>query len=487
MLKKLLSLFLTLTLLLSLAAAAYAESEGPSEEAAVTAVEEAVEAPLSGSCGVGLSWQLAPNGDSPNPERTCYTLTISGAGAMEDYTYVDGVCQRPWSEYSYYITRIEAQSGVTRIGNYAFFDCGAYGYYNAGTAVRVSLPDSLTEIGSHAFYWCKLAELRIPAGVRGIGEYALGSTALTEAVLPEGLTEISGSLFMFCESLKSVTIPASVTSIGSNAFNDCVSLESVTIPASVTAIGSSAFNTCLNLREVTIPASVTSVGSAAFGNCSRLQSVTVLNPACRLFDYDPVEDEYSGFAALGNPGTAVIRGYPGSTAETYAGLRGHSFEPIETKNGMVTENGQTYIYKDGVRQTGLVSLNGKQYYASVKDGHVFMGVWVNAGGGKYYYCASDGHIMKGGRLTVAGKSYYVDKNGVRQTGVIQIGNLKFYFSVKDGHLMKGGLVTGPGGKQYYASAKDGHLMKGGWVNAGGGKRYLLDAEGVVIDRVIVVG
>jgi putative transposon-encoded protein len=49
-------------------------------------------------------------------------------------------------------------------------------------------------------------------------------------VIPESVTEIGSSAFYDCTSLESVVIPESVTEIGSSAFSDCTSLENIYIP-----------------------------------------------------------------------------------------------------------------------------------------------------------------------------------------------------------------------------------------------------------------
>ena len=117
----------------------------------------------------------------------------------------------------------------------------------------IHIPDSVTSIGSYAFYGCSsLTSITIGNSLKSIGEYA----------------------FCGCSSLVSITIPDSVTSIGNSAFVNCSSLTSITIPDSVTRIRNSAFSGCSGLTSITIPDSVTSIGDYAFAYCSSLTSIT---------------------------------------------------------------------------------------------------------------------------------------------------------------------------------------------------------------------
>jgi BspA type Leucine rich repeat region (6 copies) len=85
--------------------------------------------------------------------------------------------------------------------------------------------------------------------------------------------------------LTSITIPNSVTNIGDGAFYLCTSLTSVTIPNSVTNIGADAFNNCHSLTSVMIPNSVSSIGGGVFFNCYSLISVTIPNSVPNIGDH----------------------------------------------------------------------------------------------------------------------------------------------------------------------------------------------------------
>lgn len=75
---------------------------------------------LSGTCGDGLTWQIADN-----------TLVISGTGAMYDYT---ADSPAPWLAHKLNFSRVIVQEGVTSIGSYAFFSL--IGTYKIAASVK---------------------------------------------------------------------------------------------------------------------------------------------------------------------------------------------------------------------------------------------------------------------------------------------------------------------------------------------------------------
>ena len=118
---------------------------------------------LSGSCGTNVSYRISPDG----------VLTVSGTGAMADYTYTDkDTSDCPWHSVRFAIKKIVIEDGITRIGNYAFkFDANV---------TSVTIPDSVTSIGRESFYGCDyLTEISIPGGVTSIGANALDCAELT--------------------------------------------------------------------------------------------------------------------------------------------------------------------------------------------------------------------------------------------------------------------------------------------------------------------
>ena len=166
------------------------------------------------------------------------------------------------------LTSLTIPSSVTSIGSVAFAYSGL---------TSLTIPSGVTSIGESTFYGCSgLINLTIPSSVTSIGNQAFsGCSGLTSLTIPSGVTSIGRSAFSGCSGLTSLTIPSSVTSIGFAAFYDCSSLTSLTIPSSVTSIGRSAFSGCSGLTSLTIPSGVTSIGEAAFSGCCGLTSLTI--------------------------------------------------------------------------------------------------------------------------------------------------------------------------------------------------------------------
>ena len=253
-----------------------------------------------GTCGVNANWVMTADG----------TLTISGKGRISNYN--DYSNRAPWYACGKYIKSIVIESGVTGIGNYAFYYCealtsvtipntvtaiGDEAFRNCKALTGVTIPNSVTTIGDGAFSYCEaLTGMTIPGSVKTISGRAFSScTSLRSVTIPNGVTVIDESLFYGCTSLTSVTIPKSVTSIGWSAFFRCSSLKSVNIPSSVTTIDSNAFSECTRLTSVTIPSSVTSIGYGAFSGCTSLTSVTIPNSVTAIYG-----NAFSGCTSLTN-------------------------------------------------------------------------------------------------------------------------------------------------------------------------------------------
>ena len=169
---------------------------------------------IDGICGDNITW-IFENG----------VLTITGSGEIPDYAMIYRPSIRtdaPWFYLNSSVKSIRIEGSITRIGTAAF------AFLNTDS---VSIPNSVTSIGEHAFYDC---------------------ISLKHIQFPPNLKSISGNLLAFCKSLKSVVIPTGVTDIGEFSFHACDNLTSLVIPSGVKSIGQNAFRWCDMLNSITI-------------------------------------------------------------------------------------------------------------------------------------------------------------------------------------------------------------------------------------------
>lgn len=193
------------------------------------------------------------------------------------------------------------------------------------TSKNITMPCTIKEIGTFAFYMLSIDELKFDKGsqletieARAFGDASIttldlsnctkittlgpefGGSQISDIKLPNTiisldmcnstdgmflrnhsikslnlehctkLTKISASAFAECINLTSVKLPNSLKEIEDGAFSVCQSLTTIEIPQGVTAIGNNVFSACEALTDISIPSSVTSIGASAFIGCSAL-------------------------------------------------------------------------------------------------------------------------------------------------------------------------------------------------------------------------
>ena len=208
-----------------------------------------------GSAG-GLTWKLTKAG----------TLTVSGQGAMPDYS---SYTEQPWSKVSSQIRKVVIEEGVTNIGNCAFWNCDL---------ISVEIPSSVTAIGNYAFHSSSIISVTIPANVKTIGNNAFYSCQnLSSVTISEGVEKIGQNAFRFCKSLPTIALPASIDEVGAAAFLQCTTLKGATFaPGSKQVkMGDHVFAGCYWLMGVTLPVNIDRIGEGMFMNCGMLAGVEI--------------------------------------------------------------------------------------------------------------------------------------------------------------------------------------------------------------------
>ena len=246
-----------------------------------------------------------------------FSFTLSGNGyALTGYSGTDTEVVVP-AEYM--------GKAVTVINSRAFYDCSFI--------TKITLPDTIKEIGSSAFGYC---------------------TSLQTIEIPT-CTRILDSVFIGCTSLKEVTLPDGLISIGNNLFTNCNSLNKVTILSG--NIARYTFAGCTNLKEIVVGENVSSVAQGAFEDCTSLQYLTL-----------PRVDENTSFNEYYFNLSPV--------KHTYNGTGSDGLYPDKVKGYTVNSGGTTYVLQVPTSdakwyyQGAPLTVDGKQYEYSKKAIHV---------------------------------------------------------------------------------------------------------------------
>lgn len=139
------------------------------------------------------------------------------------------------------------------------------------------IEDGITNISAWTFEGCiNLESVTIPESIVEIGRYAFSFCSRVESVtIPDGVVTISDSAFYNCTGLTSLVIPDSVIRIDDSAFDGCVSLTSLTLSDNLEEIGAWAFSCCDSLTSINLPDSLTYMGNGAFSDCGSLENITI--------------------------------------------------------------------------------------------------------------------------------------------------------------------------------------------------------------------
>lgn len=154
------------------------------------------------------------------------------------------------------------------------FGANAFGYCTSLT--EVNYPKkwryvwTSSYIGSPFEGCTKLTSITVPEGVTAIPNYAFYYSSIQRISLPSTLTTIGSEAFRGANLLQTVNIPNGVTTIKTNAFRECTGLIRIVLPVAIERINDSAFAGCTKLQQVAFLGTRCSFGGSVFRNSANV-------------------------------------------------------------------------------------------------------------------------------------------------------------------------------------------------------------------------
>ena len=344
-----------------------------------------------GICGAQLRWVVFSG-----------TLTISGQGAMTNYTRTE----QPWKAFRGIIKEIVIEEGVTSLGKYAFSYCSKL--------TTITMPVSVTSLGNYVTFQTSGITDVYYNGTQEQWEqisFGTGNTALTDAQLHaqvndevasgscgdavtwslsrQGVLTISGEGAMadftrttqpwkaYRNQIKTIVVKEGVTTIGKNAFYYSKYVTSITIPETVSKIAAYATLSCTKLAEVNYASSrvildriLVVLGNDRLLNAETINTVEPVDTELKL-TAEPTKLIYEQGEELDLTGMELTlvnsMGKEISVKEGYI-VYGYDKTSLTTQEITVIYKGLYTCFSVNVRATGDCGADGSEVSYCVTDG-----------------------------------------------------------------------------------------------------------------------
>lgn len=182
---------------------------------------------------------------------------------------------------------------LTYIGSFAFRGCSFIGelhlpnkletigqgaFMGAGNFVgNLSLPDKIKAVPTDAFVSCGFTGQLDLNNATEFGDYCFRDCNFSgDLIIPDGTIEIPDQFMYIGDSggLNSIIFPKSLKKIGDWAFIRHSRLRKIFIPEGVVVIGENAFAGCESLTALELPSSMQTIQKTAFQGCYNISNIT---------------------------------------------------------------------------------------------------------------------------------------------------------------------------------------------------------------------
>lgn len=280
-------------------------------------------------------------------------------------------------------------STVTEIGSYCFAWCDdiekvvidgspnirEYAFYQNEKLLSFEMKGTgKYVIENSAFYGNPFKSIKLGEGLKSIGLYSFAHCGLesfsfasfTNTDPEEKVTVIPARAFEGCSNLASIDFGTNIETIGYYAFNGCAALDVIDIPDSVTSINNS-FGDCGELSLVKIGSGITYFSSSYFSGTTRIDEFDVSEDNANMKDIDGAIFSKDGTKLIyfpsgsdGDNGTYVV---PTGTTEigTFAFGYAEKLETITICEGVVDIASQAFYI------CGATTINLPESLKSIND------------------------------------------------------------------------------------------------------------------------
>lgn len=165
------------------------------------------------------------------------------------------------------------------------------------------------------------------------------SSQVKKIVVQEGITGLIGACFYGMSNVTEVSLPSTLKTIGQSYFSGCSLITTLLLPEGLETLQGGCFYNCSGLTELTLPSSLKEITGTIIDNKNAV--LTILSRTVLI-------GEYSIYVK-------TIRGYVGSTAETYANSNNIQFEAINNilKIEIVNYPSKTYHVGETISKADL--------------------------------------------------------------------------------------------------------------------------------------